>query len=97
MKIKGSIISLNTVTDNNISVTTVVFKNAKGKKVEYEIHYDSNDNTGSIIRNGIDYAGLWFENGKLTDYDMVFELNKYAIISIRKAGLTVPRIFEPLK
>lgn len=95
MKIKGKVLSVNKEVSNDNEVTKVEFENSVGKKVEYLIFFDTINKVGSIIRNGIDYAGLNFDNkNRLIDYDMVFELTKYAIIAIRKAGLTVPREFE---
>lgn len=74
--------------------TKVTFKNKKGNEIEYEFHYNTNNGNGDIIRNGVDYAGIICENNRLIDYDMVYELNKAAIKTLRKAGITVPRDFE---
>ena len=76
------------------SVTKVEFENSKGQAFEYEVYFNATTQEGSLLRNGIDYAGLWFKNNRLVDYDMVFALSKAAIITIRKAGLIVPRSFE---
>ena len=76
------------------SFTKVEFENSKGQAFEYEVYFNAITQEGSLLRNGMDYAGLWFENNRLVDYDMVFALSKAAIITIRKAGLTVPRSFE---
>lgn len=76
------------------SYTKVEFENSKGQAFEYEVYFNATTQEGSLLRNGMDYAGLWFENNRLVDYDMVFALSKAAIITIRKAGLTVPKRFE---
>lgn len=77
--------------------TTVVFENSKGVKIDYVVNIDFKSGVGHIIRNGIDYAGIWLEDGskRLMDYDMVFELSRYSIAAMRKSGIVVPRDFEP--
>lgn len=76
--------------------TEVTFENSKGQKFDYTFHnHDDTTETAGLTRNGIDYAGLQFENKSLIDYDMVFELTTNAIITIRKAGFHVPKDYEP--
>lgn len=41
------------------------------------------------------HCGCWFERGRLTDYDRVFEMNMDEITTLRKNGFVVPREFEP--
>lgn len=42
----------------------------------------------------VTHIGLIYNDGKLIDYDGVFELPKEAILLIRKAGFVVPNEFE---
>lgn len=96
MKIKGKVLNVSHKSFGKYDSVLVTFQNPKGNESEYEVTIDKETGHGDIIRNGIDYAGLEFENKKLVDYDMVFELSKYAIIAIRKCGYTVSRDYEPI-
>lgn len=87
------IINVEKTSNENFEITKVTFVTKRKNEIDYEIHFDSKKQSGDIIRNGIDYAGLLFEKNRLIDYDMVYSLSKLAITAIRKAGLTVPKEF----
>jgi hypothetical protein len=60
--------------------------------IEFEIGFNGLHHY--LLRNGEDYAGLWFEGKRLADYDGVFGLTRHDIKAIRNAGFVVPRDFE---
>lgn len=55
-----------------------------GRTVEYEFGFNGSNHY--LLRDGADYAGLWFEGKTLVDYDGVFELNANAKAIILEAG-----------
>jgi hypothetical protein len=69
-----------------------VFTTKTGKQIVYEFGFNGKHHY--MLRNGEDYAGLWFEGNKLVDYDGCFELTKNCITTIRGCGYKVPSEFE---
>lgn len=64
--------------------------------VKYEVFFDHTDpqckGAGGIIREGVGYAGFWAEEGRITDYDGVWSLNRSSLEALRKAGFDTTEV-----
>ena len=58
------------------------------------VEYCAIESIYSTNKYDVRNCGCWFESGRLTDYDGVFEMNMDEVAVLRKNGFVVPREFE---